>query len=220
MWDRLRWQWKASCGRRVRFRARTWILRWDAPARYWGAPCCWTRFRETSGWIQRRWLSWGTKHWRECGKRSMASLPSASASRWNTWGRRTDGRVCFTRRCAGLRCRARRCLRAWKRGWNSLPRAPNRRAEGGAGAGGGETLAIKWGAINMAGWCNGSAGFVFTWTLAHQLLGEARYLELAEKAAWNAWELREGLGNLCCGLVGQAYALLNVRSEERRVGKE
>ena len=83
----------------------------------------------------------------------------------------------------------------------------------------GEGVRWRWGvrshrnqmvADYMAGWCNGSAGFVFTWTLAHQLLGEARYLELAEKAAWNAWELREGLGNLCCGLVGQAYALLNV----------
>lgn len=63
---------------------------------------------------------------------------------------------------------------------------------------------------SMAGWCNGSAGFVFLWTLAHQILGEPRYRELAEGAAWNAWETPDLHGTLCCGLAGRAYALLNL----------
>jgi len=62
----------------------------------------------------------------------------------------------------------------------------------------------------MTGWCNGSAGFVFLWTLAHEAFGDDRYLELAEDAAWNAWEGGAPIGNLCCGDAGRAYALLNV----------
>jgi serine/threonine-protein kinase len=62
----------------------------------------------------------------------------------------------------------------------------------------------------MTGWCNGSAGYVHLWTLAHAVLGVDAYLTLAERAAWNAWEDRDPLGTLCCGLVGRAYALLNL----------
>jgi serine/threonine-protein kinase len=62
----------------------------------------------------------------------------------------------------------------------------------------------------MAGWCNGSAGFVFLWTLAHQILEEPRFREMAEGAAWNAWEAPDPHGTLCCGLAGRAYALLNL----------
>jgi serine/threonine protein kinase len=62
---------------------------------------------------------------------------------------------------------------------------------------------------SMPGWCNGSAGFVFLWTLAHRELKDARWLVLAEGAAINAWEAPEGNGSLCCGLGGRAYALLN-----------
>lgn len=62
----------------------------------------------------------------------------------------------------------------------------------------------------MAGWCNGSAGFVFLWTLAHQVFGDPRYREMAEGAAWNAWEAPDPHGTLCCGLAGRAYALLNL----------
>lgn len=61
----------------------------------------------------------------------------------------------------------------------------------------------------MPGWCNGSAGFVFLWTLAHRELKDARWLALAEAAAINTWESPEGNGSLCCGLGGRAYALLN-----------
>jgi serine/threonine-protein kinase len=59
-------------------------------------------------------------------------------------------------------------------------------------------------------WCNGTAGMVFLWTLAHGMLGEPRYLRLAEQAAWNAWEDQQVWPSLCCGLAGRAYALLNL----------
>jgi serine/threonine-protein kinase len=61
----------------------------------------------------------------------------------------------------------------------------------------------------MPGWCNGSAGFVFLWTLAHRELGDPAFAALAEGTAWNTWEAPDGGGSLCCGLAGRAYALLN-----------
>lgn len=68
----------------------------------------------------------------------------------------------------------------------------------------------KWAGNYMPGWCNGSAGFIHLWTLAHQVFGDEKYLALAEQAAWNAWEEADTIGNLCCGLAGQAYGLLNL----------
>jgi len=62
----------------------------------------------------------------------------------------------------------------------------------------------------MAGWCNGSAGYVFLWTLAHRIYRDEIYLMLAERAAWNAWEEGNAHDSLCCGLAGGAYALLNL----------
>ena len=68
----------------------------------------------------------------------------------------------------------------------------------------------RWGISSMAGWCNGSAGFVYLWELAHQVLGDELYRRLAEGAAWNAWEAPDANGSLCCGLAGRAYALLHL----------
>jgi|HubBroStandDraft_3_1064219.scaffolds.fasta_scaffold03362_2 serine/threonine protein kinase len=62
----------------------------------------------------------------------------------------------------------------------------------------------------MPGWCNGSAGFVFLWTLAERRLGDPLYGRLAEGAAWNAWEDEGGGADLCCGLAGRSYALMNL----------
>lgn len=64
--------------------------------------------------------------------------------------------------------------------------------------------------LTMSGWCNGTCGYVFLWTLAHRLLGDARYLGLAQGAAWSSWEAPEPVVTLCCGLAGRAYALLNL----------
>jgi serine/threonine-protein kinase len=61
----------------------------------------------------------------------------------------------------------------------------------------------------MPGWCNGSAGFLFLWTLAHRELGDPRWLELAEGAAWHTWEAPDANGSLCCGYAGRSYALLD-----------
>ena len=62
----------------------------------------------------------------------------------------------------------------------------------------------------MPGWCNGSAGHVFTFVLAHRLLGDDRWLELAELAAWDNWDQPRSATSLCCGSAGRAYALLNL----------
>lgn len=59
----------------------------------------------------------------------------------------------------------------------------------------------------MSGWCNGSAGFVQLFTLAHRKFAEQRFLDVAIAAAWNAWEGDDGNGTLCCGEAGRAYAL-------------
>jgi predicted Ser/Thr protein kinase len=61
----------------------------------------------------------------------------------------------------------------------------------------------------MSGWCNGSAGHLFLFTLAHQLLGDDRWLQLAEACAWSSWDEPRGIANLCCGSAGRAYALLH-----------
>ena len=61
-----------------------------------------------------------------------------------------------------------------------------------------------------ASWCNGSAGQVFLFTLAHRLLGDPQWLQLAELAAWHTWDEPRANATLCCGTAGRAYALLNL----------
>lgn len=79
----------------------------------------------------------------------------------------------------------------------------------------GRGLRWKWygepeGIAAMPGWCNGSAGMVFLWTLAAEMLGDPAWRSLSEGAAWNAWEAPDAHANLCCGLAGRSYALLNL----------
>jgi len=86
----------------------------------------------------------------------------------------------------------------------------------------------------MAGWCNGSAGMVYLWTLASRMLAPSsasdsgsasrgraaarartgsdsgRWMQLAHAAAWHAWEADDQGESLCCGLAGRAYALLEL----------
>jgi serine/threonine-protein kinase len=72
------------------------------------------------------------------------------------------------------------------------------------------------GSVTMPGWCNGSAGTVFLWTLAHSFFGNSLYLDLAEKSAMDAFEGSGGGHGLCCGFAGQAYAQLNIYNHTGR----
>lgn len=62
----------------------------------------------------------------------------------------------------------------------------------------------------MPGWCNGSAGFVHLWTTAHAVTGDDRWATLAERSAWDTYTSPTKIGQLCCGLAGQSYALLEM----------
>lgn len=63
----------------------------------------------------------------------------------------------------------------------------------------------------VAGWCNGSAGFIHLWTLGAKLLRCESFGMLAEMAAEHVWANSEaGIADLCCGLSGQSYGLLNI----------
>jgi len=62
----------------------------------------------------------------------------------------------------------------------------------------------------FGGWCEGSAGFVFLWTLAHRVLRESQWLSLAEGAGHDACHAREEGSSLWCGLAGKAYSQLNL----------
>jgi serine/threonine-protein kinase len=64
------------------------------------------------------------------------------------------------------------------------------------------------GGFPMPGWCNGGAGHVFLWTLAHRLFSRERFLKLAIGAAEESALSGGGGHSLCCGWAGQAYALL------------
>lgn len=65
--------------------------------------------------------------------------------------------------------------------------------------------------VAWPGWCHGTAGYVHLWTTAYSMYGDAKYINLAEKSAWHTWtELDKTSSNLCCGLSGQSYALINI----------
>jgi serine/threonine-protein kinase len=59
-------------------------------------------------------------------------------------------------------------------------------------------------------WCNGAAGFVHLWTSAARHYGEQLYSDMATGAAWASYQAPFASADLCCGLAGRAYALLNV----------
>ena len=61
-----------------------------------------------------------------------------------------------------------------------------------------------------ASWCNGTAGYVHLWTLAHHSFGDEAYARVARMAAWSAYTGAEAAGDLCCGHAGRAYALLSM----------
>lgn len=68
----------------------------------------------------------------------------------------------------------------------------------------------KAGPIGHAGWCSGSAGYIHLWTLAFEVLREQRFLDLAERAGRTAGNIGGDAVDLCCGLAGRAYSLLNL----------
>jgi serine/threonine protein kinase len=59
-------------------------------------------------------------------------------------------------------------------------------------------------------WCNGAAGFVALWTVASELFPGDGFERLAQGAAWTAYDGPPAPGDLCCGLAGRSYALLNL----------
>jgi len=65
---------------------------------------------------------------------------------------------------------------------------------------------------SWSGWCHGSAGYTFLWTLLFQTTQDQKFLHVAEKASRHFMlEDNTGVnGSLCCGLAGEAYALLNL----------
>lgn len=65
---------------------------------------------------------------------------------------------------------------------------------------------------SWAGWCHGSAGYVFLWTLLFDATQDPYYLMLAEKTARHFLETDKVTvnGSLCCGMSGEAYALLSI----------
>ena len=67
----------------------------------------------------------------------------------------------------------------------------------------------------MAGWCHGTAGHVWLWTAAHLALRDDSWARLAERAAWDVCATPQPTANLCCGLAGQAYALVLERGSEQ-----
>jgi serine/threonine-protein kinase len=59
------------------------------------------------------------------------------------------------------------------------------------------------------GWCHGTAGYVHLWSQATTVVSK-EYMPLVEEAALGAWSHPQRVhGDLCCGLAGRAYALLN-----------
>jgi serine/threonine-protein kinase len=60
------------------------------------------------------------------------------------------------------------------------------------------------------GWCHGNAGYVFLWSLAYEYFQQERFLTLAQKSAAALFESRPQTANLCCGIAGEAYALLKI----------
>lgn len=67
--------------------------------------------------------------------------------------------------------------------------------------------AAAWGS---ASWCNGSAGHVDLWLTAARAFDRPDYVDLAADAAFHAGQKLNVASFLCCGLVGQAYALCAV----------
>lgn len=69
----------------------------------------------------------------------------------------------------------------------------------------------------MESWCHGTPGYVYLFTLAARQFREPSFLQIAEQAAWTAWETPGTNGSLCCGFAGRAYALLHFHRQTGEV---
>lgn len=104
----------------------------------------------------------------------------------------------------------------------ALPRVVSRRLGELAAAGDRDGNGMRWAwrqprpdgtiaAGQMPGWCNGSAGMALLWLEAFRVTHDGRHAELAVLAAHDALRDHDQASHtLCCGLPGQAYALLAV----------
>ena len=62
-----------------------------------------------------------------------------------------------------------------------------------------------------ASWCDGSSGYTLLWMLAARCLPSPdQFVRLAEAAAWDAWTWADLVPDLCCGMGGRAYAMLEI----------
>lgn len=71
---------------------------------------------------------------------------------------------------------------------------------------------LKWPVSNdnggsWSGWCHGNSGYVLLWSLFYQCFKEKRFLSQAEECARLLYYDQQQIGQLCCGLAGQAYAI-------------
>jgi serine/threonine protein kinase len=72
------------------------------------------------------------------------------------------------------------------------------------------------------GWCHGPAGYAHLWSAAARVLCDDAHAERALQAAHASWVNRERVATLCCGLAGQAYAMLlahQISGEDRWVAR-
>lgn len=64
---------------------------------------------------------------------------------------------------------------------------------------------------SWTGWCNGSAGHIFLWSLLYKYFKEEKYLSIAVRTANTLRKDTDNrINNLCCGMAGEAYAFLNL----------
>jgi len=61
------------------------------------------------------------------------------------------------------------------------------------------------------GWCNGNAGHIFLWVLLYKHFKDEKYIRVAERVALHLVNgIQNNNADLCCGLSGVAYAMMNL----------
>lgn len=62
----------------------------------------------------------------------------------------------------------------------------------------------------MCSWCNGTPGLLLLWARAYELRGDPLFLQAARGCGRDLLGADRGVAHLCCGIAGQAYALLTL----------